>query len=46
VDEMIVLASEIALRPLDLDDAGAGIGKVARTQRRRNGLLQRHDENA
>ncbi len=46
VNEMIVLAREVALRPLDLDDARAGIGEMTGAMRRRHRLLDRDDKKA
>ncbi len=46
VHEVVVAAREIALRPLDLDDARAGIGEPARAHRRRDRLFERDDEKA
>ena len=46
VHEIVVTAREIALRPLDLDDARAGIGEPARAHRRGDRLFERHDEEA
>src|SRR5579883_1685693 len=40
----VVGAGEIALGPLDLDDARAGIGQAATAERRRHRLLQCDDE--
>ena len=39
-------AGEVALGPLDLDDARAGIGEAAGAHRRGHRLLERDDENA
>ena len=44
--DVVIAAREIALRPLDLDDARAGIGKLAGAHRRRDRLFQRNDEEA
>src|ERR1700722_18312602 len=44
VHEVVVAAREIALRPLDLDDARAGIGEPATAHRRRDRLFERDDE--
>ncbi len=46
VHDIIVGAGEIALRPLDLDDARTGVGHAAGALRRRHGLLDRDDEDA
>jgi hypothetical protein len=43
---MIVVPREIALGPLDLDDARAGIGEVTGAVRRRHRLLDRDDQNS
>jgi hypothetical protein len=44
--QFVVAAGEIALRPLDLDHARAGIREAAAAHRRRHRLLQRHDQEA
>ena len=44
--ELVVAAREVALRPLDLDHARAGIREPARAGRRRDRLFERHDEEA
>ena len=44
--QRVVAAREIALRPLDLDDARAGVGEPARAHRRGDGLFERDDEEA
>ena len=44
--QRVIAAREIALRPLDLDDARAGVGEAARAHRRGDGLFERDDENA
>ena len=44
VDEIVVAARKIALRPLDFDDARAGIGEPTRAHRRGDRLFQRDDE--
>src|SRR6185295_11887123 len=46
VNDVIVVAREIAFRPLDLDHARAGIGETARALRRRDSLLDRNDKKA
>ena len=46
VHQRVVAAGEVAFRPLDLDDAGAGIGQAARAHRRRDRLFERDDEKA
>ena len=46
VREIVVAAGEVAFRPLDLDDARAGIGEPARAHRRRDRLFERDDEQA
>ena len=43
---VVVAAREVALRPLDLDHARAGIGEPAGAHRRGHRLLQRDDEKA
>jgi hypothetical protein len=42
----VIAACEIALRPLDLDDARAGVGEPAGRHRRGHRLLERDDEEA
>jgi hypothetical protein len=44
--DMVVLASEIALGTLNLDDTRAGIGEAARALRRCHGLFDRNDKKA
>jgi hypothetical protein len=44
VDDVIVLAGEVAFRALDLDDARPGIGEPAGALRRRHGLFDGNDE--
>ena len=44
--EIVVAAGEIAVRALDLDDTGAGIGEPARAHRRCDGLFERDDDKA
>ena len=46
VHEIVIAAREIAFRPLDLDDARAGIGEPAGAHRRRDRLFERDDEEA
>ena len=46
VCHLVVVAREVALLPLDLDDAGAGIGEPAGAQRRRHRLLYCDDQEA
>ncbi len=46
VHDEVVAAGEIALRPLDLDDARTGIGQPAGALRRRHGLFDGDDEEA
>ncbi len=46
LDDVIVFAREIAFRPLDLDDAGAGVREPARRHGRCHGLVHRDDEQA
>ena len=45
VHHRIVVAREIAARPLDLDDPRPGVGQLRRAQRRRHGLVDGDDEN-
>jgi hypothetical protein len=42
----IVAAGEIALRPLDLDHARAGVCEATGASRRRHRLFERNDEEA
>jgi hypothetical protein len=44
--QLIVVAREIALRPLDLDHPRAGVGEPAGAHRRRHRLLERHHQKA
>ena len=44
--QLVVAAGEVALGPLDLDHARAGIGEAAGAHRRRHRLLERDDEKA
>ena len=44
--ELVVVAREISVRPLDLDHARTGIGEPAGAHRRRHRLLERHDHEA
>jgi hypothetical protein len=44
--ELVVVAREIALGPLDLDHARAGVGEAAGAHGRRHRLLQRHHQQA
>ena len=44
--QLVVAAGEVALGPLDLDHARAGIGEAAGAHRRRHRLLERNDEKA
>ena len=44
--EIVIAAREIAFRPLDLDDARAGISEPARAHRRGDRLFERDDEKA
>ena len=44
--ELIVIAAEIAFRPLDLDHARARVREPAGAHRRRDGLFERDDEEA
>ena len=44
--QIVVAAGEIALRPLDLDDARPRIGKPAGAHGRRDGLLEGDDKEA
>ncbi len=46
VHQIVIAAREIALRPLDLDDARAGVGEPARAHRTGDGLFERDDEEA
>src|SRR5581483_849514 len=46
VHDVVVVTREIALRPLDLDDARAGIGEPAGALRRSHRLLDGDDEEA
>ena len=46
VHQIVVAAREVALRPLDLDDARAGVCQARRTHRRRDRLFERDDEEA
>ena len=46
LDEMVVTAREISLRPLDLDNPRPRVGKPSRGERRRDRLLERDDEKA
>ena len=46
VHEVVIAAREVAFRPLDLDDARAGVGQPAGAHRRRDRLLERDDEEA
>ncbi len=46
VHEIVIAAREVAFRPLDLDDARAGIGQPARAHRRGDRLFERDDEEA
>ncbi len=46
VNQIVIAAGEVALRPLDLDDARAGVRKPAAAHRRRHGLFERDDEEA
>jgi len=46
VDEMIIAARKVTLRPLDLDDARAGVGEPACAHRRRDRLFERNYEEA
>jgi len=41
----VVAAREVAFGPLDLDDVGAHVGQMARAERARDGLLERHYAN-
>ena len=41
----VVTAREIALRPLDLDDAGAGVGQARGQEGRGDGLFDGDDKN-
>ena len=42
--QLVVAAGEVALGPLDLDHARAGIGEAAGAHRRRHRLLERNNE--
>src|SRR5262249_18079920 len=44
--ELVVVAREIALRPLDLDHPRAGVGEPAGAHGRRHRLLERHHQQA
>jgi hypothetical protein len=44
--QRVIAAREIALRPLDLDDARPRVGEAARAHRRGDGLFERDDEEA
>ena len=44
--QLVVAAREVALRPLDLDHARAGIGEAAGAHRRRHRLLERNHQQA
>jgi hypothetical protein len=44
VRQRIVIAREIAFRPLHLDDARARVGQPAARHRRRHRLLERHHQ--
>ncbi len=44
VHDVIVVAGEVAFRPLDLDHARTGIGQVTGAMRRRHGLFDGDDE--
>ena len=46
VHDVIVMAREIALRALDLDDASAGVGQPAGALRRGDCLFDGDDEEA
>ena len=46
VGDIVIAAREVALRPLDLDHARAGVGEPAGAHRRGDGLFERDHEEA
>jgi hypothetical protein len=46
VHDTIVVTREVPLRPLDLDDAGTGLGEPQRAQGRRHGLFECNHQHA